>query len=69
MRGYTSNTQVDVAELNMTSTIEPYLWFTQNTQREMLYNASKPVTGGATSFQDSLAAIYVMSQLVDDLEW
>lgn len=50
VRDFASTTKVHVAELNTTSTLEPYLWFTLNTQREMVYNASKPITGGATAF-------------------
>ena len=42
-RDYTKTTQVQVNELNLTATVEPFFQFTKNTIREMFYNQSKPV--------------------------
>ena len=58
-----------VSELNTTATIEPYMWFTLNTQREMIYNASKPITGGSTSFKVASDSIYTMSLLISSFDF
>jgi len=39
-----SDAKVLAQELNVTAFTEPFYWFTLNTQREMIYNYSRPIT-------------------------
>lgn len=50
VREFATSTQTRVNELNMTSSVEPMLGFTLNAQREMVYNATKPILNEASSF-------------------
>jgi hypothetical protein len=68
VRDFASSTLVQVAELNTTAEIEPYYWFTLNTQREMFYNASKPITGGDSSFKVAFDSIYSMSVIASKFQ-
>jgi hypothetical protein len=60
IRDYASETKVHVDELNITATMEPFLWFTLNSERELFYNATKPIFGASTSFEVGNRNIYVV---------
>jgi cytochrome c biogenesis protein CcdA len=68
IRNYAGDTRVLVSELNTTTAIEPFLWFTLNAQRELYYNASKPIKGASTSFLVGIQNIYLLSQVIYKLE-
>ena len=66
VKDFTLTTEIQLNELNLTSSIEPYFWFSFNTQREMMYNKSKPIMK-QDSFKMATKTIYVMNQLSNDL--
>ena len=60
--------KIQVDKFNMTSSIEPYYWYSINTQREMLYNKSRSIRG-INSFkraQDTPNAMYRLSNNLQD---
>ena len=45
IREFASSTAIKVQELNVTSSIYPFLWFNLNTQRELYYSHTKLING------------------------
>jgi hypothetical protein len=51
----------------VTANVNPYLWLTLNTQRELYYSPAKLING-TPAFKQSSQQIYTMSQLTSTLQ-